>query len=687
MRWKSTAVDKSDQDVLREGQKEMTDAEALPEYEQTPPMFFSVNRAPLYLKDTYRNTAAFLIAAGPSFASVDKTKLQGAWTMTLNNAVASYRSNANCIVDDPSRFNYSTWLDPAIQKFAPLATFKKPLWDNRLLTADGGAAQQWRQAELTVADCPNVIGYRRNESFEAGRFLDEETINWGCHAKFGGGRSVMLPALKILFLLGFRRVYLLGVDFDMSDQKKYHFPEDRPPGAIHGNMETYAKLQKWFAELQPYFLKENFVVKNCNPESKLTAFPFMPFDEAADEALGSLGAYKRERTVGMYKPLKDKLPLAETLPRGEISLGTKPPLENLAHDGANGVIHSGAVEKRDIRLLNCTGGKRRLILRNFQSPGDLVMLTAAVRDLHRSYPDQFETDVRTSTPALWEYNPYVTSLDETDPLVEVIDCSYPLIHKSNTGPWHFVHGFTEFLNETLRLSIKATDFKGDIHLGATERDWMSQVQETTLDPVPYWIIAAGGKRDFTIKWWSRERYQQVVNRFRGRILFVQVGEAGHEHHPLDGVLDLRGKTDLRQLVRLVHHSQGVLCSVTLLMHLAAAVETRNGMPKNRPCVVVAGGREPPQWEAYPHHQFIHTNGALLCCDNGGCWKSRIYPLNDGDEKDKEENLCIDVVLSKGNRDPALRDGHKTNGSFERKTAHKFSQDEWKRLLPSVVCLK
>ena len=20
---------------------------------------------------------------------------------------------------------------------------------------------------------------------------------------------------------------------------------------------------------------------------------------------------------------------------------------------------------------------------------------------------------------------------------------------------------------------------------------------------------------------------------------------------------------------------------------------------------------------YPHHQYIHTNGALLCCDNGG----------------------------------------------------------------------
>jgi hypothetical protein len=122
---------------------------------------------------------------------------------------------------------------------------------------------------------------------------------------------------------------------------------------------------------------------------------------------------------------------------------------------------------------------------------------------------------------------------------------------------------------------------------------------------------------------------------------VQVGEEKHWHPPLKGVLDLRGKTQLRQLVRLVYHSQGVLCPVTLLMHLAAAVEVKGGRPKNRACVVVAGGREPAQWEAYPHHQFIHMNGALFCCDNGGCWKSRTVPLGDGDEKD--QNLCIDVV--------------------------------------------
>ena len=271
------------------------------------------------------------------------------------------------------------------------------------------------------------------------------------------------------------------------------------------------------------------------------------------------------------------------------------------------------------------------------------MLTAAVRELHITYPSQYLTDVRTPCPAIWENNPHLCALRDDDPDVQTIDCHYPLIHRSNEAPYHFVHGFIHHLNEELGLAVRPTTFRGDIHLSAQEMSWISQVEELTERAVPFWIVVAGGKKDFTIKWWSPTRFQQVVDHFFGRILFVQVGEAGHEHAKLENVIDLRGKTDLRQLIRLVYHAQGVLCPVTLLMHLAAAVPVAPAMPKNRPCVVVAGGREPPHWEAYPHHQFIHTVGSLHCCDNGGCWKSRTAPLGDGDSKDNPENLCVDVV--------------------------------------------
>jgi ADP-heptose:LPS heptosyltransferase len=287
----------------------------------------------------------------------------------------------------------------------------------------------------------------------------------------------------------------------------------------------------------------------------------------------------------------------------------------------------------------------KLILRNFQSPGDIVMLTAAVRDLHACHPGEFLTDVRTSCPALWENNPYLTPLSEDEPGVQVIDCEYPLIHESNTAPYHFLHGFMAFLNDRLGLRIRPTAFKGDIHISERERSWFSQVEEAQGRCAPFWLMVSGGKYDYTIKWWDHRRYQAVVDHFRGRIDFVRVGESHHYHPPLEGVIDLSGQTTLRQLVRLVHHAQGVLSPVSLLMHLAAAVEVKPGMPLNRPCVVVAGGREPPHFTAYPHHQFIHTVGALRCCDNGGCWKSRTLPLGDGDEKDRPEELCVQTVGS------------------------------------------
>jgi ADP-heptose:LPS heptosyltransferase len=286
---------------------------------------------------------------------------------------------------------------------------------------------------------------------------------------------------------------------------------------------------------------------------------------------------------------------------------------------------------------------KKLILRNSLAPGDIVMLTAAVRDLHRCYPGRFLTDVRTSCIELWDNNPHLTLLSEEDPEVEVIDCAYPLINKSNNAPYHCLHGFISFLNERLALSIVPTAFHGDIHLSEQEKAWYSQVHELADFDIPFWIVAAGGKYDLTIKWWNTERYQKVVNHFRGKIQFVQVGAPGHYHPKLDGTIDLRGKTNLRELVRLIYHSQGVLCGVTAAMHLAAAVETKPGFARRRPCVVIAGGREPAHWEAYPDHQFISTNGALPCCVGGGCWRARTLPLGDGDDRDRPEHRCVDVV--------------------------------------------
>jgi hypothetical protein len=285
---------------------------------------------------------------------------------------------------------------------------------------------------------------------------------------------------------------------------------------------------------------------------------------------------------------------------------------------------------------------QKIILKSLLSPGDILMLTAAVRDLHECCPKKFTIDVRTPCDPLWDNNPHLTPLNEYDMDVKVIECEYPLVHQSNQRPFHFIHGYSQFLNKELGVNTVPTDFRGDIHLSEQEKTQAFLSNEQNPDGLPVWIVCAGGKFDYTIKWWHWQRYQAVVNAFKGKILFVQVGEEGHFHPPLENVVDLRGKTSLRDMIHLMHWADGLLCGVTFHMHLAAAVPLRDKQI-SRPAVIVAGGRESPHWEAYPTHQFLHTIGMLPCCAKGGCWKSRTLPLGDGDIKDEDDNLCVDVV--------------------------------------------
>ena len=300
--------------------------------------------------------------------------------------------------------------------------------------------------------------------------------------------------------------------------------------------------------------------------------------------------------------------------------------------------------------------KRKVLFKNYQSPGDLVILTSTIRDLKLSHPE-IEIGVDTSCKELWENNPYIVpygSMKKGDPGVEFYKAEYPLIHNSNEGQYHFIHGFKQNIEKQLGLKIGPTKivdgekgkkweipcskFKGDIHISDEEKSWISQIEELGVKD-KFWIVDAGCKGDFNAKVPNPIYMQKIIEYFRGKITFVQIGEKEHYHPPLRGVINLVGKTDLRQLIRLVYHSIGILTPVSLPMHLAAAVESKYGL-KTRPCVVIAGGREPNQWEAYPSHAYLHTCGALPCCDLGGSWKSRSNKEFDKDKKDNEDEFCI-----------------------------------------------
>lgn len=292
---------------------------------------------------------------------------------------------------------------------------------------------------------------------------------------------------------------------------------------------------------------------------------------------------------------------------------------------------------------------RKIIFRNRQSPGDIVMLLYAITSLHTSHPGKFITGVECPAMAIFHGNPLITALDLNDPDVEVLDAEYPSIHRSNSHPVRFVESFGEFLSEKLGVPIRAAQFSSVLTITSEERSWYSGVWEILKRDVPYWVLNAGHKRDFTAKAWSFARYQELVDRFPD-VWFVQVGAAEHVHPKLGGpnLLDFVGKTDTRQLIRLVYNSFGVISGVSFPMHLAYAVPPHPRFNrKSRANITIAGGREPAHWEEGPNHHYLHTCGMLPCCDFGGCWKSRVAPLNDNDDKDN--SLCLNPVYLQGNQ--------------------------------------
>lgn len=262
---------------------------------RSSPYFFRPDGSPVDLVSIYSGTA-FLILNGPSLATIPKLherlSAPGVISMGVNNGGHHIRPQLWTCVDSPERFMASIWKDPKILKFVPMGSLGKNIPDHAAMAP----------SYLTVSDCPAVLGYRRNEKFTASSFLSEPTINWGNHSSLGGGRSVMLVAIKLLYLLGFRKIYLLGCDFNMVEERGYFFDEGRSKHAVSNNMATYRMLSERFSELAEVFRAAGLEVLNANPDSALESFPKVTFEQAFSDAAASRWSRSdlTASTRGMY---------------------------------------------------------------------------------------------------------------------------------------------------------------------------------------------------------------------------------------------------------------------------------------------------------------------------------------------------------------------------------------------------
>jgi ADP-heptose:LPS heptosyltransferase len=283
-----------------------------------------------------------------------------------------------------------------------------------------------------------------------------------------------------------------------------------------------------------------------------------------------------------------------------------------------------------------------ILFQHGRAAGDIVVMTAAVRDLAVTYPGKYEIHVSTSCRSLWQENPHVFKNWGHPPAdIPRHKLTYgAYIPRANRSSRHFITAFHQNLQERLSCEVPVLQPKGALYLD----DWHKQNPPMNSR---YWYFISGGKSDFTTKIWSATRWQQTINILRQfGLKFVQDGalHRGHRQPPIEGALSTVNKTNLRDMMWLIYHSDGVICGVTCAMHMAAALD--------KPCVVIAGGREHYWWEAYTNwnvkeqfgdkcapvnvpHQFLHTQDLLDCCNGKGCWKNKVTPA----EPDKGRSYC------------------------------------------------
>jgi ADP-heptose:LPS heptosyltransferase len=289
-------------------------------------------------------------------------------------------------------------------------------------------------------------------------------------------------------------------------------------------------------------------------------------------------------------------------------------------------------------------GPRRLLLDQRQAAGDVLVLTAAVRDLMRQYPGVYEVDYcghhgrLSDGNNLFANSPYITPFYEGPPhdlAQHCVDCRYIMCDYSyaiqRPHRDHFLKAFHESLSHKLGVPIEFTEFKPDLHLSLEEREpWPGL-------PERYIFLNAGWKNDFTAKQYSSYRFQKVVDALHDRIAFVQVGSSADNHPALNNVINLVGQTNLRQTIRVMYGASLCITANSYPMHLAAAVPTKTG--DIRPCIVLAGRREQSTWCQYPGHALLGSLNKLDCGERlgSGCWRSKVRKV------DNDNSICRNPV--------------------------------------------
>lgn len=132
---------------------------------------------------------------------------------------------------------------------------------------------------------------------------------------------------------------------------------------------------------------------------------------------------------------------------------------------------------------------------------------------------------------------------------------------------------------------------------------------------------SGARQYMQTKDWLPERFVEVVSELLKDYTVIQIGSLNDQLLP--GVIDMRGKTSIREAAAILYHSQFFVGLVGFLMHLARSVNCRS--------VIIYGGRERPDQSGYEEN--INLYSAVPCSP---CWYWNYCP---------NDKICMKAITA------------------------------------------
>ena len=237
--------------------------------------------------------------------------------------------------------------------------------------------------------------------------------------------------------------------------------------------------------------------------------------------------------------------------------------------------------------------------------GDALMCTPTMRALKQANPGcriHFYTDYPDLVRGLW----YV---DEISPADKRPRRSMWMGYQDELPP----HGHLAAIMGK-RIGVHVRDVRPDCYIDETLSE---QFRITWRDlPRPHVLVQRHTSSFTPNKNWPDTSWNALIGIVLKTATVIEIGEKseGQHHFTFPNYIDLRGKTDVRELVASIAAADIIVAPVSGPVHIAAAVRT--------PAVVILGGYELPENTAYPGNRILYT--PMECSP---CWLRTPCPID------------------------------------------------------------